>query len=263
MLVIKNLSKQFPGVKAAAIEGINLTIEKGEWVAILGRSGSGKSTLIRCINRLVEPDSGDIRWDGMFVTGISNKELRRVRGHIGMVFQHFNLIPRLNVWTNVIMGQFAAIPVWQSIFMLFSKEYKQAALNALKRVDLEHLARRRVEKLSGGQRQRVAIARVLMQNPQLLLGDEPVSNLDPVTSQRVLQFISILHREHQMTVLLNLHDVTIAKQYATRIIGLSAGKVVFDGLPDQLGEAELRMIYPPDDEPYIDHERMSTNGINE
>ncbi|AEI41156.1 phosphonate ABC transporter ATP-binding protein [Paenibacillus mucilaginosus] len=246
-LEIRGLTKQYPGAKEAALQDVTLTVRPGEWVAVLGRSGAGKSSLIRCINRLIEPDSGEIRWAGQPVTGVSGSELRRLRGDIGMIFQHYNLLPRLSVLTNVIAGRFADIPLRQSLLGVFSGAYKAQAMEALRSVGLAHLAGRKVEALSGGQRQRVAIARVLMQDPQLLLGDEPVSSLDPVTAVRVLDFIGTLHRRG-MTVVTNLHDVHAARRYATRIIGLAHGGIVFDGPPEELGEAELQRIYPPDDD---------------
>ncbi|MCZ8520717.1 MULTISPECIES: phosphonate ABC transporter ATP-binding protein [Paenibacillus] len=246
-LEIRGLSKRYPGAKEAALQEVSLTVRPGEWVAVLGRSGAGKSSLIRCINRLVEPDSGEVRWAGQPVTGVTGSELRRLRGDIGMIFQHYNLLPRLSVLTNVIAGRFADIPLRQSLLGMFSGAYKAQAMEALRSVGLAHLAGRKVEALSGGQRQRVAIARVLMQEPQLLLGDEPVSSLDPVTAERVLDFIRTLHRRG-MTIVTNLHDVNAARNYATRIIGLAHGGIVFDGRPEELGEAELQRIYPPDDD---------------
>ncbi len=247
MLHIDRLTKKYPGEDKAALDGISLKVEPGELVAVLGRSGAGKSTLIRCINRLVEPDDGTITWNGSRITGVDANSLRALRGEIGMVFQHFHLLPRVSVLTNVIVGAFAAMPLWRSMLWMFTEAHKQQAMDALREVGLEHLSGRRMEGLSGGQQQRVAIARVLMQKPNLLLGDEPISSLDPVTSERIMQFIVKLNQEQAITVLLNLHDVKLARQYATRLIGLSKGKMVFDGAVDRLGEAELEAIYPPDE----------------
>jgi phosphonate transport system ATP-binding protein len=247
MLRIEDLTKTYPGEKVPALGGISLEVNQGEFVAILGRSGAGKSTLIRCVNRLVEPDKGKISWDGKAITGIGARELRNIRGEIGMVFQHFHLLPRVSVLTNVLAGAFAVIPLWRSLLWSYTAEQKKQALKALEQVGLDHLASRRVEELSGGQQQRVAIARVLMQKPKLLLGDEPVSSLDPVTSERVMQFMGKLHQEQGMTIILNLHDVNLARKHATRLIGLSKGKLVFDGKPSELGDAELAAIYPNDE----------------
>jgi phosphonate transport system ATP-binding protein len=255
MLAIQGLRKQYPGESDPALNGINLTIKQGELVAVLGRSGAGKSTLIRCINRLVTPDQGSIQWNGQNVTGTTEKELRKLRGEIGMIFQHFHLLPRLSVLTNVLVGQFASMPLWRSVTWSFTSKQKEEAMEALRQVGLELLARRRVEELSGGQQQRVAIARVMMQRPKLLLGDEPVSSLDPVTAVKVLDLVKVLHREQGMTVLLNLHDVSLAKRYAGRLIGLAKGGIVFDGPPEELTEEALTRIYPQD-EPQLTEQEM-------
>lgn len=247
MLEISDLSKIYKGEASPALDRVSLTIHPGEMVAVLGRSGAGKSTLVRCINRLAEPNSGRITWNGRPITGVSEKELRKLRGRIGMIFQHYHLLPRLNVLTNVLSGRFAAVPLWRSLLGNFSAQDKQDAMDALSRVGLEHTAHKRVEELSGGQKQRVAIARVLMQRPELLLGDEPVSSLDPVTADKVLSFLQKLHLEEKMTIVLNLHDVGLAKRYAERIIGLAHGRIVFDGQPEQLTDEMLRVIYPDDD----------------
>jgi phosphonate transport system ATP-binding protein len=244
MLEIANLYKKYPGTTAPAINRLNLTIEKGEFVGILGKSGAGKSTLIRCINRLVEPDQGRILWNGTNITRLHQRELLKVRCGIGMIFQQFNLIPRLDVLTNVMVGQFCTIPLWRSILGAFPPKDIEQGMEALRRVKIEHLAHKRVDELSGGQQQRVAIARVLMQKPKMILGDEPVASLDPVTSKTILDFIAELHQIEKITVILNLHDVALAQKYAKRIIGIADGEVVFDGRPDQLGEAELELIYP-------------------
>ncbi|MBD2868935.1 phosphonate ABC transporter ATP-binding protein [Paenibacillus arenilitoris] len=248
MLELRGISKTYAGEKKPALERVDLRIGPGEFVVVLGRSGAGKSTLIRCINRLVEADEGEVVWNGRSVTGMNARQLRCIRGEIGMVFQHFQLLTRLSAWTNVMAGGFAGMPLWRPLLGAFSAEDRQRALAALREVGLEEYARRRVEELSGGQKQRVAIARVLMQRPKLLLGDEPISSLDAVTAERVMGFIAGLHRRHGVTVMLNLHDVAAARAYASRIIGLSAGRVVFNGAPKQLTDAALRRIYPPDDE---------------
>ncbi|WP_281889772.1 phosphonate ABC transporter ATP-binding protein [Paenibacillus sp. YYML68] len=247
MLELRGISKTYKSAAKPALAAVDLRIEEGEFVAILGRSGAGKSTLIRCINRLVEPDAGEVLWRGRSITAMQSEALRAIRGEIGMVFQHFQLLPRLSVLTNVLAGRFAVMPRWRSLLGLFSEADRAAALEALRQVGLEALAQRRVEQLSGGQRQRVAIARVLMQQPRLLIGDEPVSSLDVVTAGRVMGYIQSLHREQGLTVVMNLHDLQLARSCASRIIGMAGGRIVFDGTPDQLGEAELELIYPPDD----------------
>lgn len=250
MLELKNVTKSYPGSGSAkpALRAVDLRVEEGEFVAIIGRSGAGKSTLIRCINRLVEPDGGRIVWKGRALTGLSTSELRLARSDIGMIFQHFQLLPRLSVLTNVIAGRFATMPRWRSLLGLYAKKDREDALSALRDVGIEALAGRRVEALSGGQQQRVAIARVLMQRPTLLLADEPISNLDEITAKRIMSLIAELHRRFGLTVVLNLHDLSMAKAFATRIIGLTEGSVTFDGTPEQLGDSELAAVYPPDEE---------------
>lgn len=247
MLQLMNITKQYTKAKQPAIENINLTFEPGEFVGVLGRSGAGKSTLIRCINQLVRPTSGRIIWNEKDITAVPKRQLLKVRCDMGMIFQNFNLIDRLDVITNVIVGRFCTVSLWRGIFGTFPKEYIDEAMEALKRVGLSHLAHRRVEELSGGQRQRVAIARVLMQKPRLILGDEPVASLDPITSVQIMNFIKEIHELEKITTILNLHDVELAKKYSTRIIGIANGSVVFDGTPDQLTEEALHQIYIPDD----------------
>lgn len=248
MLQLKAVTKTYPGQQQPALRGIDLTIASGEFVAVLGRSGAGKSTLIRVINRLIEPDAGEVRWNERIVTALNARDLRQVRREIGMVFQHYYLLPRLSVLTNVLVGRLPAMPLWRRMTGFFSKEDRHDALAALREVGLEPFARRRADALSGGQKQRVALARVFLQRPTLLLGDEPISSLDRVTAERVMAYIAKLHREQRVTVILNLHDVGTARAYASRIIGLAGGRIVFDGSPDQLGPDELRAIYPPDDD---------------
>ncbi|MFC4776893.1 phosphonate ABC transporter ATP-binding protein [Paenibacillus sp. GCM10023252] len=244
MLQITGLTKTYPGEKLPALQDINLQIGQGEFVAMLGPSGAGKSTLIRCMNRLIEPDEGRIVLNGQSLRELRSSEMREVRSRIGMVFQHFHLLPRLSVLTNVLAGRLAVMPAWRSLLGLYSSADKARAMAALAEVDLSALASRRVEDISGGQKQRVAIARVFMQQPELLLGDEPVSSLDTVTSERVMTYISKLHRESGMTVVLNLHQVDVARRYAARIIGITSGRITFDGTPEQLTDEALSRIYP-------------------
>ncbi|RCW51893.1 phosphonate ABC transporter ATP-binding protein [Paenibacillus prosopidis] len=262
MLELKGISKRYAGEKTFALNRVDLRIMPGEFVAVLGRSGAGKSSLIRCINRLEEPDAGEVVWNGQSITGMNARELRSIRGEIGMVFQHFNLLPRMSVLTNVIAGSFAVMPRWRSLIGAFTREDRTRALSALREVGLEELAKRRVEDLSGGQKQRVAIARVLMQQPTLLLGDEPISSLDAVTAKRVMTYIAGLHIERGITIVLNLHDVAMARAYATRIVGITAGCITFDDTPEQLGEDELRLIYPPDEEDGINILNLERNEVH-
>jgi phosphonate transport system ATP-binding protein len=244
-LTIRNLTTIYKskGQEEVAIEGINLTIDKGEFIGVLGRSGAGKSTLIRCINQLVKPTAGEVLWENKDITKLKGKRLRLARREMGMIFQQFHLIPRLTVIQNTLLGLFGYRPYWKNILGLTSKQEKQKAMEALDRVELGHLAFKRVDQLSGGQQQRVAIARVIMQQPRILLGDEPVASLDPVTSKQVMEFIKELHQSEGMTTIINLHDVGLALEFCERIVGLSKGSVVFDGKPEDVNDEVLAKIY--------------------
>lgn len=242
-LQLVGLSKRYGKGEEPALEQIDLTVAPGEFVAILGRSGAGKSTLIRCINLLVRPTSGKVILSGRDLTAASPRELSDARREMGMIFQQFNLIGPLDVLTNVLVGAFPALPLWRCVLGLFPGEAVDRAMEALERVGIAHLARRKAKELSGGQQQRVAIARALMLRPRIILGDEPVSNLDPVSARRILELLLAIHREENRITLLNLHDVRLAKAFATRIIGLAEGRIVFDGPPESLTEAEEKRIY--------------------
>lgn len=244
-LVLRNLTTIYDlkGKKETAISEVDVEIKQGEFVGILGRSGAGKSTLIRSINQLVEPTSGEVLWNNQNVTRLKGKALRQIRRDMGMIFQQFHLIPRLNVLQNCLIGCFGYRPSWKNILGLVSKEEKERAISALQRVEMEHMADKRVDQLSGGQQQRVAIARVIMQQPRLLLGDEPVASLDPFITKQVMHLIKELHDTEQMTTLINLHDVDLALTFCERIIGLSKGKIVFDGLPKEVNPSILDKIY--------------------
>jgi phosphonate transport system ATP-binding protein len=247
MLQLLNVTKKYPKTREPAIKDINLTFQPGEFVGVLGRSGAGKSTLIRCINQLVRPSSGIVMWNGKDITQVHSRQLLKVRCDMGMIFQNFNLIERLDVLTNVIVGRFCTVSLWRGLLGTFMQSEIDAALHALERVGIKHLAERKVEDLSGGQQQRVAIARVLMQKPRLLLGDEPVASLDPITSVQIMNFLKEIHELENITTIVNLHDVELAKKYSNRIIGIAGGKVVFDGSPQQLDEEALHKIYIPDE----------------
>jgi phosphonate transport system ATP-binding protein len=244
-IIIQNLTTIYGKKKAQeiAISDINLQFNEGEFIGILGRSGAGKSTLIRCINQLVRPTSGDVIWNGQSMTQLKRKKLRLKRRDIGMIFQQFHLIPRLTVLQNALIGCFGYRSLWKNILGISSKQEKEQTMEALKRVGIEQLAYKRVDQLSGGQQQRVAIARVIMQKPKVLLGDEPVASLDPVTSKQVMRLIKEVHEADQMTTIINLHDVAIALEFCDRIIGLSQGEVVFDGSPDEVNDEVLERIY--------------------
>ncbi|MFZ3587803.1 phosphonate ABC transporter ATP-binding protein [Bacillus sp. DJP31] len=243
MLEVKQLQKQYQKTSRPALRNVSFSIKQGEFVAVLGLSGAGKSTLIRCMNRLVEPTSGEILWNGEPVLSYKGEKLRKYRSSIGMIFQSFNLIERLTTLTNVLVGRLGTIPLGRGLFLRFTIQEKEQALYALERVGLKEFAHQRVSQLSGGQRQRVAIARALVQNPKIILGDEPVASLDPNTSLQIMSILKEINEQDQITMMINLHDVRLAKEFATRIIGIANGQVVFDGKPDQLSAVDLENIY--------------------
>jgi phosphonate transport system ATP-binding protein len=243
MLEVKNLQKKYNKANSPALNDVSFSIQQGEFVAVLGLSGAGKSTLIRCINRLVEPTAGDIIWHNNSILSYKGEKLRQYRSSIGMIFQSFNLIERMSTITNVLVGFLGTIPLWRGLFFQFTKEEKQRALHALERVGLHDFANQRVSKLSGGQRQRVAIARSLVQKPMIILGDEPVASLDPNTSVQVMSLLKEINDQDRITMIINLHDVKLAKEFASRIIGIANGKVVFDGKPSDLYQKDLENIY--------------------
>ena len=242
MLAIDNLTKRYDGPELV-LKGINLEIEPGEFVAILGTSGAGKSTLIRCINRLIEPTSGRIFWNDKEINELDKEGLRKYRRNVGMIFQEYNLIERLSVMTNVLTGRFGYLDNLRLIFQRFSKKDKALAANALTRVGLTDYQDNKVRDLSGGQRQRIGIARALTQSPQLILGDEPVSSLDPVTSDKIMGLLKEINLKDKITMLITMHNVEIAKEYADRVIGIANGQVVCDTGPENLTDEILKRIY--------------------
>ncbi len=244
MLVIEHLVKTYPG-GVTGLDDVSLEVHDGEFVVLIGLSGSGKSTLLRCVNRLVEPTSGRIVLDGVDVTAAQGPELRRVRRGIGMIFQQFNLVRRSSVLTNVLTGRLGYVSSWQAMLQHFGEQDYRRALTNLERVGLRDRARQRADRLSGGQQQRVAIARALMQEPRIMLADEPVASLDPATSHSVLKYLQQINRDG-MTVICSLHFLSLARTYATRVIALKAGKLVFDGLPSEIDEHRFHAIYGED-----------------
>ena len=243
VLVIEHLSKVYEPGGVQALRDINLSIKDGEFVVIIGLSGSGKSTLLRCINRLVEPTEGKIVWNGQDVTAANAHELRAIRRQIGMVFQQFNLVRRSPVLSNVLAGRLGYVSPWFSLLSYFPRSERARAMECLERVGIADKARVRADQLSGGQQQRVGIARALMQEPRLVLADEPVASLDPATSHSVLKYIEQLNKEEGITVLCSLHFLSLARRYATRIVALKAGELVFDGLPREIDAERFREIY--------------------
>jgi len=245
VLRIQNLNKIYPN-GTHALRDLSLEVESGEFLVIIGLSGSGKSTLLRCINRLIEPTSGRIELDGMDVTAASPAELRRIRSQIGMIFQQFNLVRRASVLSNVLAGALGRTPAWQSAFYHFAPGETDRALANLQRVAIRDKARQRADTLSGGQQQRVGIARALMQEPRLMLADEPVASLDPATSHSVLRYLEEINRQEGITVLCNLHFLSLARRYASRVVALKAGQLVFDGAPTAITPEWFRQIYGED-----------------
>jgi len=247
MIRIENLSKQFPD-GTRALKNVSLEVKDGEFVSIIGLSGAGKSTLLRCINRLVEPTSGRVEVDGIDVTAAPPDTLRRVRCLTGMIFQQFNLVKRATVLTNVLTGRLGTTPPLWALVNRFRPEDYRDAMASLERVGIADKAHQKAGELSGGQQQRVAIARALMQRPRYILADEPVASLDPATSHSVLRYLEEVNRQDGLTVLCNLHVLSLARRYATRVIALKGGELVFDGLPDEIDEHRFKAIYGQDAE---------------
>ena len=245
ILQINDLVKTYPN-GTRALKKVNLEVKKGEFLVVIGLSGSGKSTLLRCINRLHDPTSGSVVFDGEEVTGLKGRDLRLVRGRIGMIFQQFNLIPRKSVMENVLTGALARTGLVSSLLGFYSKEERERANEYIGIVGLEGRERHRADNLSGGQQQRVAIARALMQNPQLLLADEPVASLDPATSHSVMRYLKKINEEMGVTVVCNLHFLSLVRAYARRVIALKAGEVIYQGDPKEIDEDWFKKIYGED-----------------
>ena len=245
MLEVQHLTKVFPN-GTRALNDLSVAIPDGQFVVVIGLSGSGKSTFLRCINRLVEPTSGTILLDGEDVTAASGDRLRDIRSRIGMIFQQFNLIRRESVLTNVLTGALGTTGLAGSLVGRWPKDEVERAMFNLERVGIAEKARQRADTLSGGQQQRVAIARTLMQRPRLLLADEPVASLDPATSHSVMRYVEQINKEDGITVICNLHFLSLARRYADRVLALRAGELVGDLTPDAIDEARFRDIYGQD-----------------
>ncbi len=246
MLKLEKLIKKY-GTGDLALNGVSLELGQGEITALIGPSGAGKSTLIRCVNRLVEPTSGRILVSGVDIASLRGAALRRARRKIGMIFQEYALVERLTVMENVLSSRLGYTGFWKSWFRKFSSEDVSKALNLLERVGLSEHFDKRADALSGGQRQRVGIARALLQEPDLLLVDEPTASLDPKTARQIMRLIKELCRERELLAVINLHDVGLARMFADRIIGLRKGVIVFDGSPDMLTDRILTEIYGEED----------------
>lgn len=241
MLRVQNLTKIYPN-GTQALKDVSFDVQDGEFLVVIGLSGSGKSTLLRCINRLIDPTSGKIFWDDIDITAASPSELRRIRRHIGMVFQQFNLVKRSSVMTNVLSGRLGYANPWLSLLGIWPAADRERALQALERVGIADKAQSRADALSGGQQQRVGIARALMQEPKIILADEPVASLDPVLSHSILQYLEQLNKDG-MTVICSLHFLDLVHRYATRVIALKDGVKVFEGLPKEIDRAKFKEIY--------------------
>ena len=257
MLELTRLSRRFGAT--VAVDEVTWRIEAGEMVGVIGRSGAGKSTLLRLINRLIEPSEGLIRADGADVTALRGAALRAWRARTAMIFQQFNLVNRLDVLTNVLCGRLHEAGAARMLLKLFTKSERIAALHALDRMGLAEFALNRADQLSGGQQQRVAIARALMQKPSIILADEPIASLDPMNAKAVMDALAAINRNDGMTVLCNLHTLDTARVYCRRIIGMAAGKIVFDGTPGALTDTALRAIYGHQPGDRVDERITSTS----
>jgi phosphonate transport system ATP-binding protein len=244
-LQIRDLVKIYPG-GTRALDGISLDVRAGEFVVLIGLSGSGKSTLLRCINRLIEPTSGQVIFAGVDVTRAAGAELRRIRRRIGMIFQQFNLVRRSSVLSNTLAGRLGYRSSWRTLAGRPSRDDVGAALENLGRVGIADKAFARADALSGGQQQRVGIARALMQRPELMLADEPVASLDPATSHSVMKYLEEINKKDGITVICSLHFLSLARRYGSRVIALKAGKVAFDGRPEDIDERRFKEIYGED-----------------
>ena len=240
-LSLRNLTKRFDN--NLAVDQVSLDFEAGSFVGIIGRSGAGKSTLLRMINRLNEPSEGSVVFNGAVVTDFQGQDLNQWRRNCAMVFQQFNLIGRLDVLTNVLMGRLTSVPTWRAMLTLWSDADKLEALEALDRFGMADFASQRCDQLSGGQQQRVAICRALVQRPQIILADEPIASLDPRNTQMVMDALRTINQEMGITVLCNLHDLDLARDYCGRLVGMASGKVVFDGAPNQLTDDAVKHLY--------------------
>ncbi len=245
MLQVEHLTMVYPN-GTVALRDVSFTVEDGEFLVIIGLSGSGKSTLLRCINRLIEPTEGRIVWNGVDITAADQADLRRIRREIGMVFQHFNLVKRSLVLTNVLSGRLGYIPPVWSLINRFPREDREKAFQVLERVGIPDKAFSRADALSGGQQQRVGIARALMQDPKMILADEPVASLDPVLAHSILGTLERLNQEDGITILCSLHFLDLVQRYATKVIGLRDGRLVFQGDAEdirQMTDERFKEIY--------------------
>ena len=246
MLRIRGLVKRYR-TGDLALKGVTLEVPDGQVMALIGPSGAGKSTLIRCVNRLVEPTAGEVLLNDVNITGLGGTELRKARRRMGMIFQEYALVERLSVMENVLSGRLGYVGFWRSWLRRFPPTDIEEAFRLLERVSLDHMVDKRADELSGGQRQRVGICRALVQNPELLLVDEPTASLDPKTSRQIMRLIRELCAERRLSAIINIHDVMLAQEFAERIVGLRLGEIVYDGPASDLTPAVLTAIYGEED----------------
>ncbi len=246
MLKIKQLVKKY-NTGDLALNSVDLEVQKGQVMALIGPSGAGKSTLIRCVNRLVAPTSGEIWFNGENIVKMRSGKLRRARRNMGMIFQEFALVERLTVMENVLSGRLGYVGFWRSYLRKFPRNDIKGAFRLIEKVGLDAMTNKRADELSGGQRQRVGIARALIQNPDILLVDEPTASLDPKTSRQIMRLITELCEENQLAAIINIHDVALAQMFSERIVGLREGSIVYDGSPDDLKPDVLTEIYGKED----------------
>ena len=246
MLKIKQLVKKY-NTGDLALNSVDLEVQKGQVMALIGPSGAGKSTLIRCVNRLVAPTSGEIWFNGENIVKMRSGKLRRARRNMGMIFQEFALVERLTVMENVLSGRLGYVGFWRSYLRKFPRNDIKGAFRLIEKVGLDTMTNKRADELSGGQRQRVGIARALIQNPDILLVDEPTASLDPKTSRQIMRLITELCEENQLAAIINIHDVALAQMFSERIVGLREGSIVYDGSPDDLKPDVLTEIYGKED----------------
>lgn len=245
IMSIENLNKEYSKGKTV-LKDVNFDIKKGELLSIIGPSGAGKSTLLRSINRMIEPTSGKIDFDNKNITKIKGKELRKMRTNIGMIFQHYNLVDRLSVFENVLHGTLGYKNSIQGIFSMYTESEKEEALDIITELGIQDHIYKRCDELSGGQKQRVGIARALVQKPKIILCDEPIASLDPSSSRIIMEHLRKICNEKGITVIVNLHQVDVAKNYSDRIIGLNSGEVVFNGHPNEINKEVIQKIYGTD-----------------
>lgn len=245
MLEIKNLTKVYSD-GTVALKDVSFTVHEGDFLIIIGLSGSGKSTLLRCINRLIDPTEGEILWNGINLAELEGEDLRKARRKIGMVFQHFNLVKRSTVMTNVLSGRLGYTPTWRSLLNRFGKRDIQKAWSNLDRLGIADQAHKRADELSGGQQQRVGVARALMQEPEMILADEPVASLDPVLAHSILQYLENLNKDDEMTIICSLHYLDLVQRYSSRVVGLREGEIVYQGTREEIramSDSEFQEIY--------------------